>query len=91
MVIEGEFYIMVELNWEGSAPAACAAGLFLNNLYALLKLYIFILLKRKVAWKFNLVWIQVTCQKEKIKGYPNMPSNKGVTNFKYVLMSQKVT
>ena len=25
----GDFYLLVELHWEGSAPAACAAGLFL--------------------------------------------------------------
>ena len=45
--------------------------------------YTFILfLKRKVAWKFNFV---------EIKGYPNMPSIKGVLNVKYVWSSQKVT
>ena len=27
----GRFCLLVELRWEGSAPAACAAGLFLLN------------------------------------------------------------
>ena len=27
----GGFYLGVELQWEGSEPAACAAGLFQNN------------------------------------------------------------
>ena len=26
------FYLVVELHWEGSAPAACAAGLFVYKL-----------------------------------------------------------
>ena len=48
--------------------------------------------------QFNFVGIQVTWRifygvfrKEKIKGYPNITSNKGVTNVKYVWISRKVT
>ena len=58
----------------------------------------FIFLKRKVAWKFNFVGRQVAWRifqgvfrEEKVKGYPNMPSNKGVTNVKNVWINRKLT
>ena len=28
--VNGGFYLGVELHWEGSAPAGCAAGLFIS-------------------------------------------------------------
>ena len=43
ILVNGGFYLGVELHWEGSAPAACAAGLFTRYLMGILfKLCIYV-------------------------------------------------
>ena len=60
-LLEGEFCVVVELNQEGSEPAACAAGLFKLKIHFL---HSFQNLKKTVSWLF--LWL---CKEGSAKGH----------------------
>ena len=88
----GGFCLLVELYWEGSAPAACTAGLFVNVLKTVRLRSFKQLFKKKIRIRetSNLLtdadsstdntvkWTKNTQKPKKIKSEKNNPKRKNV-------------